>query len=191
MGCAQSGCCSYCYEKAETAESYYKRIHMRLKKWRNYKKSVKTNDLMRNLPKLARCSSFKEERCTHCQHFHFLQCCMTPCETISEAMGYAEWKVNFEAKQTKKVRRMKVKGIPDALAGQITPKGFPGFTEMSGVPPRIVNSEDDKKKQKESKVVKLLVKWNLIRPSYSNRLARMIEQEILDFESYFGPIGFI
>lgn len=179
MGCVESG-----YEKAETAERYYKRIHMRLKKLRNHRRSVKTNDLMRNLPKLTRCSSFREEHCTHCQHFHFLQCCMKPCETISEAMGYAEWKINFEQKQTKDVRIMKVKGIPDALAGHFTPKGFPGFTDKKDLATKKVCP--GKLNRKESKVVRLLVKWNLMRPSYSNQLAIMMEQEILDFESFYG-----
>ncbi|KAL5277011.1 nullo family protein [Megaselia abdita] len=184
MGCVQSGCdLLFYYEKAETAENYYKRIHMRLKKLRNYRRSVKTNDFVRNLPELARCSSFRVECCTHCLHFHFLQCCMKPCETISEAMGYAEWKINFEQKRTKRVRKTKVKGISDALAGQFTPKGFPGFTDKNF----INNGHFVKKmKVKESKVVKLLVKWNLMRPSYNNRLANMMEQEILDLESYYG-----
>lgn len=184
MGCALSGCDIYYYEKAETAENYYKRIHMRLKKLRNHRRSVKTNEFMRNLPELARCSSFKEEGCTHCQHFHFFQCCMRPCETISEAMGYAEWKIKFDQKQTRKVRKIKVKGIPDALAGQFTPKYFPGFTDKKLQPVNDINF--GKKKDKKDKVVELLVKWNLIRPSYSNRLAIMMEQEIMDFESYYG-----
>lgn len=183
MGCAQSGCdLLFYYEKAETAENYFKRIHMRLKKIRRHRRSVKIDELMRNLPELARCSSFREEGCTHCQHFHFLQCCMKPCETISEAMGYAEWKTNFEQKRTSKGTKSKVKGIPEALAGQFTPKGFPLYTDKK-LTARNVYFE---KKKKQSGVVKQLVRWNLIRPSYSNRLAVLMEQEILDFESYYG-----
>lgn len=179
MGCIKSILCYY--EKAETAEEYFKGIYTRMKILKNHRRTEKINELMSNLPKLTRCSSFREEGCTHCQHFHFLQCCMKPCETMSGAMGYAEWKIDFEQKKAKKERKSKV-GIPDALAGQFTPKGFPGFTDKRLIPTTKVHL---RKKKRQSKVVKLLGKWKLIRPSYSNRLTYM-EREMLDFESYYG-----
>lgn len=188
MGCAQSGRRRCSMAKAETAESYYRRLHKTFKQIRLKKSAVKRrNEFVRKLPELARCSSFSDEGCTHCQHFHFLQCCMQPCESISEAMGYAEWKIHFDGKRTKKEKRIKVKGIPDALAGQFTPKGFPGFTEKNLALTYVGRSVKTRSsRKKSSKFLEILMKWNLIRTSYSNKLAMMMEQEIMDFESYFG-----
>lgn len=76
---------------------------------------------------ISRCSTpITETKCFHCEHDHKELCCLYAYDCLEDGPRYSNWKFELEKKVPFQIQN--VPQIPEAISGNLTPKGFPGFT---------------------------------------------------------------
>lgn len=76
---------------------------------------------------IFRCSTpITETKCYHCEHDHKELCCLYAYDCLEDGPRYSNWKFELEKKVPFQIQN--IPQIPEAISGNLTPKGFPGFT---------------------------------------------------------------
>lgn len=113
------------------------RISSKKSKQRSAKPNNKFTDIMLSLKMetlflekmtkpLPRLSSPSKEICIHCEHDHNRACCLYFYDGPEDGPMYSNWKKELENPTSQ--RSYPVSKIPEAISGNTTPKGFPGFS---------------------------------------------------------------